>query len=529
MALMRRTKREKARKMICPHCQSENREGAKFCDECGASLLADADKTQIIEPVRKEGGAEAIAPIDASASAACEQTAAEDDKEAPGCEPPSSAESNESDEFAEAELEEDLEDALDLPAETPESPSAHRSDPHLDDVLPRIDRGEAERIDSLSSEKTQIIDLDGSKTADFSGFERLVDSSYVPPARSWRAGDTMELPKIEGEPAPSQKKYEAPDTDKERHSKRTNRIVGIIAAVVVVAAIALAATYHFELWGGKIVPDVTGEAQADAAWLLESKGFDVRAVQVKSDEVEGVVLITDPAAGARIAEGAIVNMSVATPRAVPDIAGKTQDEAKAALDKEGLANVTFTTVKSDEAEGTVLEVSPEAGTKVKSATAITVTVAEAYTVPDVAGKSQEEASAALKDAGFAVNFETKYTEDSAEGAVLTCDPAAGTKAKSGSTVTITVAKSRAKELVAETQSLFSKGATVVIGGVNCEVVSCDSVSFEGNNTVSYTITAKKFEKTSLFGTLFTNAEQMSGTITWNSDNSIASSNPKLSK
>ena len=65
--------------------------------------------------------------------------------------------------------------------------------------------------------------------------------------------------------------------------------------------------------------------------------------------------------------------------------------------------------------------------------------------------------------------------------------------------------------------------------MNCEIVSCDSVSFEGNNTVSYTITAKKFEKTSLFGTLFTNAEQMSGTITWNSDNSIASSNPKLSK
>ena len=34
--------------MICPHCQSENREGAKFCNECGGSLLAAADKTQVI-------------------------------------------------------------------------------------------------------------------------------------------------------------------------------------------------------------------------------------------------------------------------------------------------------------------------------------------------------------------------------------------------------------------------------------------------------------------------------------------------
>ena len=35
--------------MICPHCQSENREGAKFCNECGSPLLSSADKTQVID------------------------------------------------------------------------------------------------------------------------------------------------------------------------------------------------------------------------------------------------------------------------------------------------------------------------------------------------------------------------------------------------------------------------------------------------------------------------------------------------
>ena len=299
--------------------------------------------------------------------------------------------------------------------------------------------------------------------------------------------------------------------------------------VAIIAAAAIGITYSLELWGGKTVPDVTGEAQADAIWLLESKGFAVDTSQVKSDEVEGIVLITDPAAGSRVPSGTTVNVSIATPRAVPDIVGSTQDEAKAAFEKEGLGNVTFKTVKSDEIEGTVLEVEPQAGTKVKSATAVTVTVAESYVVPDVTGKSQDDATAALKEAGYAVEVATKYSEDGSEGTVLSTDPAAETKLKSGSTVTITVSKSREKELISETYAFFSKGATVVMDGINYEVVSCDSVNYEGDGRVSYTITAKKFENTLFFGTIYGSAEQKSGTIKWNSDNSIASSNPSLKK
>lgn len=160
--------------------------------------------------------------------------------------------------------------------------------------------------DSLASEQTRKIDLNAANTVDLSGFERLVDSSYVPPARSWRSGDTMELPKIEGEPAPAQKKYESPDAEKEAKKCKAARRTRAIVAVVVVAILAAAAigvTYSMELWGGKTVPDVSGEAQADAIWLLESKGFAVDTSQVKSDEVEGIVLITDPAAGSRVPSG----------------------------------------------------------------------------------------------------------------------------------------------------------------------------------------------------------------------------------
>ena len=49
---------------------------------------------------------------------------------------------------------------------------------------------------------------------------------------------------------------------------------------------------------------------------------------------------------------------------------------------------------------------------------MTVTVAESYVVPDVTGKSQDDATAALKEAGYAVEVATKYSEDGSEGTVL---------------------------------------------------------------------------------------------------------------
>lgn len=533
--------------MICPHCQSENREGAKFCNECGSPLLSCADKTQVIDAValgdaqELDGREEANDEDKTQVIDAATPLNAEDPKVS-GVDETNSfklIDEDDSDFIDDAAELQDIEEAEDEElGQTPDEQAASHDAiddaerEALDEALPRIDIAQSGGSDSLASEQTRKIDLNAANTVDLSGFERLVDSSYVPPARSWRSGDTMELPKIEGEPAPAQKKYESPDAEKEAKKRKAARRTRAIVAVVVVAILAAAAigvTYSLELWGGKTVPDVAGEAQADAIWLLESKGFAVDTSQVKSDEVEGIVLITDPAAGSRVPSGTTVNVSIATPRAVPDIVGSTQDEAKAAFEKEGLGNVTFKTVKSDETEGTVLEVEPQAGTKVKSATAVTVTVAESYVVPDVTGKSQDDATAALKEAGYAVEVATKYSEDGSEGTVLSTDPAAETKLKSGSTVTITVSKSREKELISETYAFFSKGATVVMDGINYEVVSCDSVNYEGDGLVSYTIAAKKFENTLFFGTIYGSAEQKSGTIKWNSDNSIASSNPSLKK
>ena len=84
----------------------------------------------------------------------------------------------------------------------------------------------------------------------------------------------------------------------------------------------------------------------------------------------------------------------------------------------------YQAVKSDEAEGTVLSV--EAGGRREGegrSTQIVVQVATPFTVPDVLGKTQEQAEAALADeAGYVADVRWVYTEDMEEGLAGTNRP-----------------------------------------------------------------------------------------------------------
>ena len=53
--------------------------------------------------------------------------------------------------------------------------------------------------------------------------------------------------------------------------------------------------------------------------------------------------------------------------------------------------------------GTVLRTSPTVGGRRPGAAAVTLTVADSITVPDVRGKSTNDATAAMRDAGFSVS------------------------------------------------------------------------------------------------------------------------------
>lgn len=469
--------------MICPHCHSENRDGARFCDACGTPL----DEVVVSE---------------------------------------SSLFGEPQDETFSLIVEDDNQDSLPLPSVEAEEEFI-AEERGLDFDGPDAETSE----DGPGGDRTAVLQAvpspatDGAsaskRVSDTAGIDEiLVDASYAPPRATWRSGDTMEMPRIEGEPAPKQKEFRAPDPNADKGGK--GKVVAIaIAVVVLLLATAAAITYHMELWGGKTLPDVVGYTQSDAQYVLEGKGFSVRALQSKSDETEGVVLLTDPSAGARQASGTEIVIHVSVSRVVPDVTGKQRDAAAKMFDDEGLENVTVVEQRSDEAEGVVLAVSPTAGTKAKAAAPITITVAVPYTVPDVSGQTWDEASASLGEGGYLSLASYEYNENVAPGTVLRTEPGAGEKLVSGSTVTAVIALSRAAELEAAARSYLQGAGTVSIGGTTYEIASVDAVKYLGSDQTSFTITGSAV--TTLDGeTVRGSAKQKSATITWNSGNEIVS-------
>lgn len=320
-------------------------------------------------------------------------------------------------------------------------------------------------------------------------------------------------------------------------SARPPRAKGpIIAAACIALAIILAAvaggTYMAELWGGKTIPEVVGLSQPEATDALAAKGFAAQAVEVKSDDPQGTVLSSDPEQGHRAEEGSTVTLSVAVPRIVPAIVGATSDDAAQALEAEGFTAVTYTEEKSNEAAGTVLAVSPEAGTEAKSGDAITVTVAVPYTVPDVEGMSEADAKAALEAEGYEVSTEWYTTEDIEEGTAVSTDPAAGSELNSGSEVTLYVAHSRGTELVDLTREILP-GANLTNDEGSFKVENIKSCTYRGDGEVLYTVEARQYEVVTMpFGlgqeTVFAKKlTTIEGGIVWNDDNEVSYASPSI--
>lgn len=526
--------------MICPNCQSDNRDSAKFCNECGfplsgkiaevaAATSAFAARDGAQEP---EGGAQdaAQSASDASPKPSPVPDEAVDASEAEAPPAPSEA------------LEEDFEPMPDEGPRPSENARPGSSGPIDPARLPSIDVAgvnvdehgnafdfsdieeeagrEAADDEQAASQKTRALERPAGAARPSEDEERLVDPDYVAPSASWRSGDTMEMPRVDGKEAPQQKEYRAPDPRKKK-SRKGKAAVIVLAVLLALAAGAAGAAYYLELWGGKMLPDVVGRTQADATYLLEEKGFTVRAMQVKSDETEGIVLLMDPSAGARQEEGTEVVIHVSVARTVPSVLGMQRDEAAALFEQEGFDDVEFVTQKSDEHAGTVLACSPEPGTKGKAATPVTVTVSVPFTVPDVVGMTWDEAKAALEAEGFAADAAYVYDDSVKEGTAVSVEPGAGSELASGSSVTVSLAKSRASELVSAARSYLKGVGTLTVDGVSYEIDSVDDVSYEGDDTTSFTITGRAV--TTLDGeTVYGSSKQKSGTIVWNGDNEIVS-------
>lgn len=182
--------------------------------------------------------------------------------------------------------------------------------------------------------------------------------------------------------------------------------------------------------------DFTGQQVETAQAELEKQGLSA-SITKKSDESAPVGRILDqsPKTG-EVDKGSEIGLTISSgpaPRIVPDLSGKTYEQAVAVLAEMKL-KVSRTEGFSDSVPaGQVSGSTPGPGASVGRDTTIAVIVSKGpdlVAVPDVSGKSSAVASNQLSDAGFVPNV------FGPGGNVITTKPSAGTKVKRGSVVAI---------------------------------------------------------------------------------------------
>ena len=196
------------------------------------------------------------------------------------------------------------------------------------------------------------------------------------------------------------------------------------------------------------MPDVVAKPVAEAQSELSKLGLDVKTSEEANEQYDaGIVFAQDIAPNTKVAENSSVNILVSAGKklpVVPDVEKKTLDEARSAL---AAAGFNFE-VKEREAEnsepGTVLSQDPAGSTKIAVGEALPVVklvVASGQgkvVVPDVTGKSIDDARVAMNQAGFRFVVQSEASATVVANSVVRTNPPAGTKVPKGDTVEVYV-------------------------------------------------------------------------------------------
>lgn len=237
----------------------------------------------------------------------------------------------------------------------------------------------------------------------------------------------------------------------------------VVALAVLAAAIGGGAWAWFRSQpASATVPDVDSQTLDEAtATIAEvqaqtSNGGDDVAWEIVEQQrfndgvAPGLVISQDPAAGTELDDGEAITLRTSRgppPRAVPDVAGLTEVEAEAALvdgqlekgrvSRAASEDVPVDRVVTGGVEGTDRPVELPRGSEIdlvlSSGPAVRV-------VPELAGRSADEARAELEGLSLGVAVEEEFSSSAEAGTVIRTDPGSGADVARDSSVTLLVSR-----------------------------------------------------------------------------------------
>ena len=245
-----------------------------------------------------------------------------------------------------------------------------------------------------------------------------------------------------------------------------------------------------------------GMEKSEVVSQIEALGLIVNLTESSSDEfAAGYVCAQEYEPETKLKEGDSITITVSTGSdddtkekvKVPDVIGKKQAKAQQILSDTKL----FTAIKEEYSNtvpaGCVISQNPSAGSDaVTNETIVTIVISkgakadETTRVPDVTNRKQSNAVNLLKSANLNYKVEYAYSNNIAQGTVISQSIKADTKVKVGTTVTITVSKGAKNDSTAQKEQATEKTTNtikvVVSFNANGGKVSPTSISATCNSS-----------------------------------------------
>jgi eukaryotic-like serine/threonine-protein kinase len=196
------------------------------------------------------------------------------------------------------------------------------------------------------------------------------------------------------------------------------------------------------------VPNVLGMVYEDAEAELVRAGFSSERGETRNHAASpaGTVLEQTPAPGSRELAGTTIKLVVSGGQrigTVPVVVGMARADAETALEGAGYSIGDVTEQPSNQPRGEVIGTRPRGGEQMPQPGTVSILVSagpNAVNVPDVIGRSIDDARLAIEQAGLVVGEVTRDSGDAPGGIpiVVSQSPAAGSQAPAGTAVTMRV-------------------------------------------------------------------------------------------
>ncbi len=263
--------------------------------------------------------------------------------------------------------------------------------------------------------------------------------------------------------------------------KKSARAAAWIALVVLLLVVAgLGGRWWWTEYGPGsylTMPETTGRTLTDVQADLDALGLRTQVEEEFSDDIDtGSVTRSDPEGGSSVHKRAEVQLYVSKGvdmKTVPEVTGKSQDEAQRSLTDAGLAVGAVTDAYSEDVpQGQVISQSVAAGTSLAHDSAVDIVLSkgrEPLTVPTLSGLSASAAKSAIEDLGLVAAPTEAYSDTVAEGQVISQQTREGSTLHRGDSVAYTVSKGPEKVAIPDVVGLQREEARSLLEGAGFTV------------------------------------------------------------